>query len=85
MKSYHVAGFNVCGTIYRSHACIAYICNMGNQSVIRRIILIFVCRAWQITWWWKSTTGVGSDQPLAESNGVHREGNPKEVTGKVPV
>ncbi|GHV52582.1 hypothetical protein FACS1894181_15760 [Bacteroidia bacterium] len=28
--------------------------------------------------------GVGSNQPLAQGKGVHREGNPEEAGGKVP-
>jgi hypothetical protein len=32
-----------------------------------------VCRAWQLTWWCKSTMGVGSSQPLAQGKGVHSD------------
>ncbi|GHT41669.1 hypothetical protein FACS189437_08860 [Bacteroidia bacterium] len=46
--------------------------------------VFMVCRAWQLTWWCKSTMGVGSNQPLAQGKGVHREGNLKEAGGKVP-
>jgi len=33
----------------------------------------FVCRAWQLSWWWKSTMGVCNRQPLAEDMDVHCE------------
>jgi len=43
-----------------------------------------VCRAWLITWWCKSTTGVDSDQPLAQDKGVHREVESERSRRQIP-
>ena len=44
-----------------------------NTTVARATVVFYVCRAWHVTRWCKSTMGVDSDQPLAEGKGVHRE------------
>ena len=45
----------------------------NKKAAISSDFYYVVRHAWRLTWWWKSTMGVCSNQPLAKSKGVHRE------------